>query len=33
MGKIFELRIGHSGLKYLFKQPTLNVGKQDGWSF
>jgi hypothetical protein len=25
MGKIFELRIDHSGLKYLFGQPTINV--------
>jgi hypothetical protein len=25
--KIFELRIDHSGLKYLFGQPTLNVRK------
>ena len=25
MGKKFELRIDHSGLKYLFEQPTLNV--------
>ena len=24
MGKRFELRIGHNGLKYLFDQPTLN---------
>jgi hypothetical protein len=27
MGKIFELRTYHSGLKYLFKKPTLNVRK------
>jgi hypothetical protein len=27
MGKRFELRTDHSGLKYLFKQPTLNVRK------
>jgi hypothetical protein len=24
IGKIFELRTDHSGLKYLFQQPTLN---------
>jgi hypothetical protein len=30
MGKRFELRIDHSGLKYLFEQPTLNV-KQTRW--
>ena len=24
MGRIFELRIDHCGLKYLFDQPTLN---------
>jgi hypothetical protein len=24
MGKIFELRIDQSGLKYLFRKPTLN---------
>jgi hypothetical protein len=27
MGKIFELRTNHSGLKYLFGKPTLNVRK------
>jgi hypothetical protein len=27
MGKIFELRTDHSGLKYLFGQPTLNARK------
>ena len=27
MGKRFELRTDHNGLKYLFDQPTLNVGK------
>jgi hypothetical protein len=27
MGKIFELRTNHSGLKYLFGQPTLNARK------
>jgi hypothetical protein len=31
MGKRFELRTDHSGLKYLFGQPTLNVG-QSRWS-
>jgi hypothetical protein len=25
MGRRFELRTDHSGLKYLFGQPTLNV--------
>jgi hypothetical protein len=25
MGKRFELRTNHSGLKYLFEQPTLNA--------
>jgi hypothetical protein len=25
MGKIFELRIDHNGLKYLFDQPTINA--------
>jgi hypothetical protein len=27
MGKKFELRTNHSGLKYLFEQPTLNAKK------
>ena len=27
MGSIFELKIDHCGLKYLFDQPTLNVRK------
>jgi hypothetical protein len=30
MGKRFELRIDHHGLKYLFGQPTLNV-RQSRW--
>jgi hypothetical protein len=30
MGKIFELRAYHNGLKYLFDQPTLNV-RQIKW--
>jgi hypothetical protein len=30
MGKIFELRTYHSGLKYLFGQPTLNA-RQVRW--
>jgi hypothetical protein len=30
MGKIFELRSDHSGLKYLFGQPTLNA-RQSRW--
>jgi hypothetical protein len=30
MGKRFELRIDHSGLKYLFDQPTLNA-MQSRW--
>jgi hypothetical protein len=32
MGKRFELRTDHSGLKYLFGQPTLNARKSDGWN-
>ena len=27
MGRMFELRIKHCGLKYLFDQPTLNDRK------
>jgi hypothetical protein len=27
MGKKFKLRTDHSGMKYLFEQPTLNVRK------
>ena len=27
MGKIFELRTNHCGLKYMFDQPTLNARK------
>jgi hypothetical protein len=30
MGKRFELRTDHNGLKYLFDQPTLNV-RQSRW--
>jgi hypothetical protein len=30
MGKKFELRTDHIGLKYLFEQPTLNA-KQTRW--
>jgi hypothetical protein len=30
MGKIFKLRTNHSGMKYLFGQPTLNA-KQIRW--
>jgi hypothetical protein len=30
MGKKFELRTDHSGLKYLFEQPTLNA-RQTRW--
>jgi hypothetical protein len=30
MGKKFELRTDHGGLKYLFEQPTLNA-KQTRW--
>jgi len=26
-GKKIELRTNHSGLKYIFKQPTLNASK------
>jgi hypothetical protein len=33
MGKIFELRIDHSGLKYLFGQPTLNARKSKWLEF
>jgi hypothetical protein len=28
MGKRFELRTNHNGLKYLFDQPTLNARKR-----
>jgi hypothetical protein len=27
MGKKFELRIDHNGMKYLFEQPTSNARK------
>ena len=30
MGRIFELRMDHCGLKYLFDQPTLN-SRQARW--
>jgi hypothetical protein len=30
MGKRFELRVDHSGLKYLFEQPILNF-RQTRW--
>ena len=30
MGNKFELRTGHSGVKYLFEQPTLNA-RQTRW--
>ena len=30
MGKRFELRIDHCGMKYLFDQPTLNA-RQARW--
>ena len=30
MGKRFELRTDHNGLKYLFDQPTLNA-RQSRW--
>ena len=30
MGRIFELRTGHCGMKYLFDQPTLNA-RQARW--
>jgi hypothetical protein len=30
MGKRFELRIDHSGMKYHFEKPNLNFKKQDG---
>jgi hypothetical protein len=32
VGKLFELKIEHSGLKYLFGQPTLNV-RQSRWLY
>jgi hypothetical protein len=33
MGKIFELRTDHSGMKYLFEQPTLNARKKTWLEF
>jgi hypothetical protein len=30
MGKMFELRMDHSGMKYLFRQPSLN-SRQRRW--
>jgi hypothetical protein len=30
MGKSFELRTNHSGLRYVFEQPTLN-GRKTRW--
>jgi hypothetical protein len=30
MGKIFELSTNHSGMKYLFEQPSLNA-RQSRW--
>jgi hypothetical protein len=33
MGKKFELRIDHIGLKYLFEQPTLNARKTRSLEF
>jgi hypothetical protein len=33
MGKRFELRTDHSGLKYLFEQPTLNAKKTKWMEF
>jgi hypothetical protein len=30
MGRRFEMRIDHNGLKYLFDLPTLNA-RQSGW--
>jgi hypothetical protein len=33
MGKRFELRTDHSGLKYLFEQPTLNARKMRWMEF
>jgi hypothetical protein len=32
MGKIFELRTNHIGLKYLFGQPSLMPEKEDSWN-
>ena len=31
MGRKFELRIDHCGLKYLFDQPTLNSRQARWW--
>jgi hypothetical protein len=33
MGKIFELRTNHSGVKYLLEQPTLNFRKMRWMEF
>ena len=33
MGKRFELRIDHSGLKYIFEQPNLNARKTRWFKF
>ena len=33
MGRRFELRTDHCGLKYLFEQPTLNARKARGLEF
>jgi hypothetical protein len=33
MGKIFEMRIDHSGLKYLLGKPTLNARKNKWLDF
>ena len=33
MGKKFELRTDHCGFKHLIGQPTLMLGKIDGWNF
>ena len=33
MGRRFELRIDHCGLKYLFDQPTLNARKARWFEF
>jgi hypothetical protein len=33
MGKIFELRIDHCGLKYLFGKPSLNARKSKWLEF
>ena len=33
MGRIFEIRTNHRGLKYLFDHPTLNARKAERMDF